>query len=224
MRNKINTLVMAAVLGCAGMASAIPVTDTLADLVANHGSIGIGDKVFSNFYYQNDGLTTFDATHIQVTASIVDGVYYLTWGGNISLANFTGLSTADLLLNYRVTANGGLITSIDQQYTGGVGSGVGSIGIAETVSANGTQIGSTYLSLTDTTDPAFELGSDQPDIVPPQSVLDVTKDISLGIDHGLVSVSQIQQSFHQTPDGGLTVALLGFALVGVEGLRRRLAK
>ena len=53
----------------------------------------------------------------------------------------------------------------------------------------------------------------------------MTKDISLGIDDGEVSVSQIQQSFHQgVPDGGLTLALLGSALVGCAGLRRKLSK
>ena len=158
-------LLTAIVLSSAGLANANPLTtDTLADLVSSDGSLSIGDKTFSGFTYAESGLTSFNAANIQVTASIVGGIYYLTWGGNISLADYTGTSTADLLLNYVVTASGGLINEIDQNYTGSIASGAGSIGIAETVTAPSgpTILGSTYLTTGITSEPALNLNSSEP--------------------------------------------------------------
>ncbi|MGD1089822.1 MAG: hypothetical protein ABR955_14040, partial [Verrucomicrobiota bacterium] len=69
-------------------------------------SLSIGDKTFSGFAYNESDLTSFDASNIQVTASQVGTSYFLTWGGNMSLVS-GGAATADLLLNYTVTANDG---------------------------------------------------------------------------------------------------------------------
>jgi hypothetical protein len=205
-------------------------TDTLADLISNpNNSISIGDKTFNNFTSLANGLTSFDATQIHVTAYILGGVYFLQYTGNISLFNTsTTPATADLLLGYRVTASAGTIFMIDQDYAGNVASGIGSISVAEIVKdINGNVVGNSNLSTGDISDPAFELASDQPFINPPQSVLNVTKDIGFGAvatdanTPGHVSISLIEQSFHQTvPDGGSAVALLGIALAGIEGVRR----
>ena len=205
-------------------------TDTLANLASNtSNSISIGDKTFSNFSFTDSGLTSFDASQIHVTASIVGGVYFLAYSGNISLlTNLTTGATADLLLGYRVTAAAGLISMIDQDYVGGVGSGTGSLSVVEVVKdINGIVVGNSNLSTGDISDPAFELASDQPFITPPQSVLNVTKDIGLAAfatdanTPGHVTISLVEQSFHQTvPDGGSAVALLGIALAGIEGVRR----
>jgi hypothetical protein len=203
--------------------------DTLAHLTADpNNSISIGDKTFNNFTSQPTNLTSFDPTQIIVTASITGGVYYLTYTGSISLFNATTTpAVGDLLLGYRVTASAGVITSIDQDYVGGVGSGIGSLSVDETVKdINGNVVGNSHLDTGDISDPAFEIGSDQPIISPPQSVLDVTKDIGLGafavgLTPGFVTISKVEQSFHQTvPDGGSAVALLGIALAGIEGARR----
>jgi hypothetical protein len=205
-------------------------TDTLANLAANaNNSISIGDKTFNNFSFLNTNLTSFDASQIHVTASIVGGIYYLAYTGNISLftTSTTG-ATADLLLGYRVTASAGTIFMIDQDYAGNVGSGIGSISVAEVVKdINGNVVGNSNLSTGDISDPAFEIGSDQPFINPPQNVLNVTKDIGFGASAtdantpGHVSISLVEQSFHQqVPDGGSAVALLGIALAGIEGVRR----
>ena len=238
----IGTLGVAAagLLCSAGLAMATT-TDTLADLVANGGSLSIGDKVFSGFSYVGSGLTSFNAAGISVAASQVGAVDYLTWFGNISLlaqSSGTALITGDLELNYVVTATAGTINEIDQNYTGGTsGDGLGQISIAETVTTpggGGAIVGSTYLNTTYTSEPQVNLNSSQPYINPPQRVLDVTKDISLGAILGpsggteLVSVSVIQQSFHQTtttvPDGGMTLSLLGLGLAGCGMLRRKQSK
>src|SRR5258707_704387 len=54
-------------------AQALPTSGTLADLALG-GSIGIGDKVFSGFTFQQSNLTGFNASNILVTASFVGGV------------------------------------------------------------------------------------------------------------------------------------------------------
>jgi hypothetical protein len=245
-------LLAAGLLCSAGLANATAIvsSNTLANL-ENGGSLAIGDKIFSGFSATESGLTSFNASAITVTATVVGNVDYLTWGGNISLASLGSIgtyATADLLLNYVVTATGGnKINEIDQNYTGTVASGAGTVGIAETVTTpggGGAIVGSTYLNATYTyepnlTDVPVSLNSSSPFINPPQPVLDVTKDIGLtvydlspvpgfeGLYSGSVSVSQIQQSFHQgitVPDGGMTVSLLGIALMGCGLLRWKQSK
>jgi hypothetical protein len=95
------------VMGVTQLFAVVPVyTGTLADLVA------------SGFSYQVKGLTSFDPTQIIVTATQdSSGIDYLTWSGDISLVT-AGIGTADLKLNYIVTATVGSIVMIDQAYTG----------------------------------------------------------------------------------------------------------
>jgi len=207
-------------------ASAIPTTDTLANLKATGGSVGIGDKVFSGFDFTPSGLTSFNPSQINVTASIVGGIYFLTYGGNISFAS-VGTASADLLLTYTVTASAGRIDAIDQNYTGSAQSGA--LAIDETAKVGIMVVGYSHLQVGDLSDPFAEVG-DILDINPAQSVLLVTKDITLfttggATDQGAVSISQIQQSFHQVqvPDGGTTVLLLGAALSALGLIKRRLA-
>lgn len=220
----------AVILGVASVASAISTSGNLADLAGREGgSLSIGDKVFSDFGFHAVGLTSFDASEIQVTASIGnDGVYYLTWNGNIGLAGI-GVQVADLLLSYTVTANPGSIVMIDQNYTGSTQ--YGALAIDETAKIDGgAVVGFSHLQVGDLSDPdldPFNAG-DQNDILninPAQHVLYVTKDISLAIappegQIGLTTISQVQQSFHQTtvPDGGSTLILLGATFSGLAGL------
>ncbi len=203
----------------------VPSFDTLADLSANpNNSIRIGDKVFSNFSFVATNLTLFDANLIIVTASFdpITGTYFLTYGGNIS-ATGIGAFAGDLLLNYRVTATAGSIFMIDQLYTGSATPG-SFLAIDETARVGASVVAHSHLDFIlpgDFSDPPAE-ANDVLDINPPQSVLNITKDIALsGPVAGFVTVSQVSQSFHQTvPDGGSAVALLGIALAGIEGARR----
>jgi hypothetical protein len=217
-----------------------PTSDTLANLVSSGGSLGIGDKIFSGFGYQESGLTTFNANKILVTASIgAGGVYYLTWerkvieessgsiwGGSIALAS-AGTAVADLLLNYDVTAVGGQIVMIDQMYTGSAQGwypdSYVALAVDETVYDGQTVVAFSHLQVGDLSDPYAEAGDDLL-VQPGKAKLHITKDIGLTVvNGGFVSISSVRQSFHQTPDGGMTVAMLGLALAGLGIVRRRLS-
>lgn len=223
MRNKFKGLVVlaAGIFVCAGVANAIPL-GTLAPA----GTITIGDKTFSNFGWQSaNSQLNAEAAVLDVTASVSGGIYYLDFSGLIALNGGTLGALGDLKLTYTVTANPGAITYIDQLYTPNALPSWGQITIGETVKNGATIYGTSTLTLnpTDLSDPQPEAG-DLLQIVPPQKTLNVVKDILISANpNELVGLSNVEQSFHQ-PDGGLTVALLGFALVGVEGLRRKLAR
>ncbi len=224
--NKTTMLIVALGMATAiqtAQASLSTTTDTLADLAANGGSLTIGDKTFSGFSYNSSGLTSFNAAAIMVTASIVNGVYALTWGGNISLSS-GGAATADLLLNYVVTANAGLITTIGQSYTGtAIG---GTLAVTETVAAGGVGgpvIATSQLDITSSNSTGPQLT-----VNPGRSTLYVTKDIVFGTTEngGLVSISQVTQTFTQTavPEPSTVVAgallLLPFGVSTLRILRK----
>jgi hypothetical protein len=180
-------------------------TGTLADLATLGGTLTVGDKTFSGFNYSaSSGLTSFNPSQITVTASIgSDGVYYLTWSGNIALATFDTV-VADLKLNYIVSASAGSIYMIDQAYTGSAQGG-GLLAVDETAAIGnfgGTIVGHSHLNTLDVSDPPAEI-NDVLNIVPPETDLYVTKDIALaaiGPSGSLVTISQVTQSFHQVPE------------------------
>ena len=212
-----NSVIVVAAVAMAAMiqtAQANFVSASLSDLAANGGTLTIGDKTFSGFSYTESGLTSFGAANILVTATEVNpGYYTLTWGGNISLVS-GGPATADLKLNYTVTANPGQITAIDQNYTGSAQPAGGAyLSIVENayVPGNAEAIGHSALSATDLSDPFAEAG-DILTIIPPQSTLNITKDIGFGIvNGGYVTVSEIEQSFEQVPEP--TTVLAGALLL-----------
>src|SRR3974390_1624179 len=206
-------------------------TDTLADLINPNGvysSLTIDDKTFSHFSIVGSGLTSFDPANIIVTAYVNNGIEYLTWKGNISFTG-GGPSTADLLLNYVVSASAGSIDMIDQAYTG-TATGNGLLAITETVatgSFGGTVVGDSQLSNYDLSDPPTEF-NDVLNIVPPETLLFVTKDITLAIPNSnltLVTVSQVTQSFHQVPEPDPTLlGCLAGGLLLLFKLQRRVAR
>jgi len=216
----------AALLEQAGGAGA-QTSDNLQHLVDTHGSLTIGDKTFSGFDYHNSGLTSFNASNIQVTASNNGGQYYLTWAGNMSLTSNSGPASADLVLNYNVTATSGLIDMLDQLYTGSAQPQGGAfLSIDETArDANGNLVANSHLDANDLSDPFAEPG-DNLNINPPQNFLSVTKDIGMGISSnsgGFINISEVRQSFHQVPEASTTTMLfLGLALVGITTFRQKL--
>lgn len=223
--SRMGSLIVAAamLLGLACQASAAT-SDNLKHLVDTGGSLTIGDKVFSNFDFVANGLTSFDPSQIRVTASFDNGVYYLTWAGNMSLVSGGGPASADLVLNYTVTATAGTINMIDQLYTGSAQPSGGSfLAIDETVrDRNGNLVANSHLDAHDLSDPFAEPG-DNLNVNPSQSVLHVTKDISFGVvNGGFVTISEVRQSFHQVPEASTTVMLiLGLALVGIVTFRQK---
>jgi hypothetical protein len=198
-------------------------SDNLEDLAANNGTLSIGDKTFSSFSFQEDGLTSFDPSKIEVTASVNNGTYFLTWDGNMSLttANGSGSTSADLVLKYTVTATAGEIDALDASFTGSTQPNGGAfIAIDETArDSNGDVVGSTHLDSQNP--PSSE--SDTFPINPPQSQLSVTKDISFGVANGgFATVSEVEQSFHQVPEPSTLSLLTGILVLGgVSILRRR---
>jgi hypothetical protein len=186
-------------------------TDTLADL-ASGKALTIGDKIFTNFSFNASGLSVFDASLITVTVSYDSaGVYYLTYDGTMSYSG-ANLTTADLALNYTVIATSGLISLVDQKYTG---SGVnGILSVDETVTSSSITA-SSHVDTGFGLNGSFVIGQDTLiTIDPAQSSLVVNKDIVFGVydltgasASGTVTVYEVLQSFHQVPEPS-TVALL----------------
>jgi len=201
---------------------------TLAQL-ADGGTISIDDKTFSGFSYTSSGLTSFNPNQIIVTATESGGIDYLTWSGNISLVS-GGIASADLKLNYIVTANAGTINKIDQAYTGSAINGL--LAVDETAAIGnfgGTVAGYSHLQIGDLSDPPAEAG-DILNIVPPETVLYVTKDIAFGVtspNGGFITISQVTQSFHQVPEPTTMIAgallLLPFGASTLRILRKNRA-
>jgi hypothetical protein len=200
-------------------------TDNLQNLVDTQGSLTIGDKIFSDFSFLASGLTNFDASKIQVNASVADGIYYLTWAGDMSLVSSgPDAVTADLLLKYRVTATSGLINMIDQLYTGSASPQGGAfLSVDETVKAGGVIVANSHLDGSDLSDPFAERG-DNLEVDPGQSTLRVTKDIGFAVvNGGFVTVSEVSQSFHQVPEASTMIMLsLGLTLLGIVTFRQKL--
>jgi hypothetical protein len=214
-------------------------TDNLGNLVSTGGTLTIGDKTFSNFGYFASGADASelaaDAAGLNVTASILGGVYYLDWSGLIGVNNLFGASPllGDLKLTYTVTAaSPGLINYIDQSYTPNALPSGGQIIIGETVfspSAGEILANSTLtLNPTDLSDPAPEAG-DNLGIPNGAAQLNVTKDIFIGAAAGqFVGLSDVEQSFHQMSEVAVpeptSIGLVLFSLTtlaGFQGLKQK---
>ena len=209
--------ILAAVLVVSSVQAQQSVSDNLQNLVQTDGSLAIGDKVFSNFDYFASGLSNFDPSQIRVTASYLNGTYFLTWVGNMSLVSGV-TTTSDLLLGYTVTATDGAIDQLDASYTGsGQPSGNTFIAYDETVrNTQGVVLGTIHLDQTHT--------SAILDINPAQTSLNITKDIGYGIlNSGFISISEISQSVHQVVPEPASVALLGIGAAALGFVRRNRA-
>jgi len=214
-----------ALIAALAMAAAIQTTRaslslTLTEFEAG-GTLTAGGLTFTGAsYYPNPNptLTSFDPNLISVDATVgSDGVVYLTWSGNIALSS-SGTQIGDLKLQYIVNAGSTSIGMIDQAYTGSAQGG-GVLAVDETVatgSFGGTVVASSHLTGFDQSDPIAEQ-NDNLYIIPSQSLLYVTKDISLSTIAGtppageLVTISQVSQSFHTVPEP--TTVLAGVLLL-----------
>lgn len=198
-------------------------TATLAYLAGTPGAtLTIGDETFSDFsYVSSEDASELDpqAANLTVTASIMNGVYYLDWSGLLNVDNLLGGSTVigDLDLYYTVTANPGAIRMIDQQYTPNALPSGGQIIIGETVYSPSLLevVGNSTLTLnpTDLSDPPAEPGDNLN--FSPEQQLDVVKDIEMAALPGqLVGLSNVEQSFHEVPEPATTgFLLLGFGVL-----------
>ena len=207
-----NSVIVVAAVAMAATIQTAQADLTLAQAAAG-GTISIDDKTFSGFSYTESGLTSFDPNNITVTAyyNPVTGYDYLSWKGNISFVS-ASTASADIVLNYIVTANVGAIDMIDQAYTGSSQHGLLAVDeTAATGSFGGTVVGTSHLQIGDLSDPPAE-ANDLLNIVPPETALYVTKDIALSVTllpgqtYGFVTISEVTQSFHQVPEPTTMIA------------------
>jgi len=227
---------LAAALLCA-TASTYGAATNLGALIANNGSIRLGDKIFADFSFRSAALSANDAT-VDVTSDS-NGTYFLTIQG--PFVSIGGNDPRDINFNYTVATTSGaaLISAIDQSFVLSSGGTGGFILIGETVrggSFSGPVVAQSSVghvsgsgntpAISDLEDPVAEpLTGDQLVINPTLNKVYVTKDIFFSaFAGGIVGPTTIVQSIHQTtqaPEGGATVAFLGLALAGLGLVRRR---
>jgi len=206
----LNKLSIVAALAMAAMTQTAQASMTLAAFDAG-GTLTAGGLTFTGggpFAGNESGLTGFN---VSVDAYVSGGVVYLSWANNIALAG-NAPASADLILQY--TVSGGPVAMIDQSYSGS-GQG-GYLSVAETVATGGfggTAVASSTLGepgdISDPPENQFDITGDNLYVSPPQSLLYVTKDISLDLtatDGGLITISAVTQSFHAVPEPTTVIA------------------
>lgn len=190
----------------------------LAGLISSNGSITTqdGTLTFSDFSLSGNAGLIADADDLTVGTINQGGINYLAFSG--AFVGVSGINSADLTLNYTVTANDGAIVMIDQKYTPDANNFVGAgdeIIIGETASGNiDSQIANSTLTLQplDLSDPVAEPG-DNLNFGTPQTIVDVTKDFlfTSGNANDIVGLSVLDQSFHTVPEP--TTVLAGALLL-----------
>lgn len=209
------------------------ITYNLADLVQSGDSITIGDKIFDDFAFASSFFNPADAT---VTARIDgNGDYQLTFQGPwiLGLGN-----SANIALSYSIATTSGqpLIESIGQAYVHSAAGMGGTIAIEETAHIGSLAGPVTAMSTLgyvaglpptlDLEDPISEAGDDLL-VDPTASKLWIKTQIEIAAHRaGLTGPSVIIQTFQQTvvtPEGGLSLAMVGALVVGMGYIRKRLA-
>jgi hypothetical protein len=185
---------------------------SLANLT-NGETIIVGDKAFTDFSISGD----FSASQVTVTEITEDGNYGIRFGGLF----LGGMAGADMILGYQVsvTNSDNLISSANMLFNGFVGGGTGEASVVEQVFTNTPPVfyGQFAVFVTESTS---ELSNSLP-IIPPQSLLTISKDVSVeAVIPALSEISTIDQTFTQVPEPS-TLALAAAGLSGLFLLRRR---
>jgi hypothetical protein len=200
---------------------------SLADLIANNGTITVDDKIFSDFSLTVSGGTgvfgPVDATGINVLATSIDPTHQmLTFAGGF----FAGLgaggpaSSVDYLIGYTVTTTNGLplINDIELSFNGVVTSPIATANVTEQAFVSGQLVGTVFVNT------PSNLGTNS--IVlsgGPFTSVNVQKDILLvAAPDGQVSISAINQTISQVAVPEPTSLLfLGLGLAGLGIWKRK---
>lgn len=244
MRNMIVAVVLALVAASAGFADITPcLTANLSDYVANYTTATTGcqidDKVYYGFTDTLTGVGTASTAGVVITVAPI--LTALDPGLDYSLSGFSVGPDAslDLKLGFNVATLSGanLIEDVSLGFAGAQYSGTGLVTIGENDCVGGTfatPSAGTDCSSGNTTPNLVTLNVENPgfpaeffsmEFITLTNQVGVFKDVSVaGANAGNASLSSFSQQFSEVPvpDGGVTLMLLGGALVGLETLRRRL--
>lgn len=197
------TRAMAAPVACGGGVDVTTYTD----------GCFIDGLFFSEFAVLNAGSDTVEVD--TVLAQVVGTVVYFTFNPNL-----TGDDLDDILFLFKVsTLDGSASISGVDLFNGGQGD----TSIQETLCA---------VSWLPTLQCSSFIGSGMvagsgefdDDFFAPVSAAYVLKDINKNGEDERSHLTFFTQSFHTVPDGGSTLALLGFGLIGLRALRRSFAR
>ena len=186
---------------------------SLASLTNSGADLIAGDKEFDNFSISGD----FTASQVTVTPIQENGNFGIRFGGN-----FTATGTSlDMILGYTVlvTNSPNLISVANLGFNGQVTSGTGLAEVVEQVFTNNPPSLYGQMSVFATM-AGSQLSTNLP-IIPPQSFLEINKDVELtAFLPASSSISIIDQTFTQVPEPSALV-LVTAGVSGLFLLRRR---
>jgi hypothetical protein len=184
--------------------------------LTNGQTIVVGDKAFTDFSIIS---TNFTASQVTVTGVQLGGNYGIEFSGSF----LGGMSGTDLILGYQVSVTNSLnlISSANMLFNGTVPFGMGEASVTEQVFTNSPP--SFYGQFVVFATPATNLLANSLAIIPPQSFLTISKDVSLeAVVPAFSEISQIYQTFTQVPEPStVTLAVVGLAGLLMLGRRKR---
>jgi len=193
---------------------------TLADLIANGGTVTSGDKVFSNFMYSSTG--SMPSAHlINVIPITQGGTFGIEFQGGFN--STAGMSPSDALIKFTVTSGAGDITgAIMRGNPLVVGAPPnGSISVTETFLP---ELTNTKLSIFDIQPGNVSQSMDSTTFNHPVHALNVQKDIlGTAVEGSVATLSFIDQLFPQDTQSvpePASLMLVGIGALGLFGYKR----